>query len=208
MYNISSYFPISQGSKWIYSHRSGENTNKVTYLIDGTENFNGLEVPKKVQVDNPEEYFCTYVDPVFGVRDFKHHLGMNPGYLIYTPPTNIIPAKMDVGNIHYNTCHLFRHDNDGTITDEGEFYDTTIFEAVENVSVPAGKFDNCLKITLIRDDVFSDIVVNVKITEWLAKGVGIVKSHAKVNIYSPQGGEPFKADASDELLSFISILTP
>jgi len=107
---------------------------------------------------------------------------------------------MRVGDIHYNTSHLFRHNKDGTIKDEGSFYDTTILEAVEDVSVPAGKFDNCLKVTLIRDDVFSDLIVNVVLTEWLAKGVGIVKSHAKVNIYSPLGGEPFKVDASDELL--------
>jgi hypothetical protein len=37
------------------------------------------------------------------------------------------------------------------------------------------------------------------LTQWLARGVGIVKSNAKVNIYSPQGGEPFTVEASEEL---------
>ena len=95
--------------------------------------------------------------------------------------------------------HSFRHNQDGTIKDEGSFYDTTILEAVEDVVVPAGTFDRCLKVTLVRDDVFSDIVVNVVLTEWLAKGIGIVKSNAQVRIYSPQGGEPFQVEASDEL---------
>lgn len=200
MFNIHLYFPISNGNKWTYSHKVGENVKEVTYVIEGSENFNGLEVPKKIQADNPEEYFCTNVDPVLGVRDFKHHLGMDSSYLIYSPPTNVIPAKMNIGDIHYNTSHLFRHNEDGSIRDEGSFYDTTILEALEEVSVPAGKFSDCLRVTLIRDDVFSDLVVNVILTEWLAKGIGIVKSNAKVNIYSPLGGEPFKVEASDELM--------
>lgn len=75
--------------------------------------------------------------------------------------------------------NLFRFNYDGTLKDEGSFYDTTVFETVEAVTVPAGTFEKCLKLILIRDDVFSDIVINVILTEWIAHGVGIVKSSAK-----------------------------
>lgn len=200
VYTMTTYFPCSQGDRWTYSNKAGDKVKEVNYVIEGSETFNGIEVPKKVQVENTEEYFCTYVDPVLGIRDFKHHLGMAPEYLIYTPPTNVIPAKMKVGDIHYNTSHLFRHNHDGTIKGEGGFFDTTIFEAVEKVTVPAGTFENCPKVILIRDDVFSDMVVNVVFTQWLAKGVGIIKSKAKVMIYSPEGGEPFVVESSEELV--------
>ena len=203
VYTMTAYFPYFQSNKWTYSNKAGDEVKEVNYVIEGSETFSGIEVPKKVQVENTEEYFCTYVDPVLGVRDFKHHLGMAPEYLIYTPPTNVIPAKMRVGDTHYNTSHLFRHNNDGTIKDEGSFYDTTIFEAVERVTVPAGTFENCPKIVLIRDDVFSDLVVNVVFTQWLAKGVGIIKSNAKVMIYSPQGGDPFVVESSEDLVRAI-----
>ncbi|MBI5373975.1 MAG: hypothetical protein HZA77_00960 [Candidatus Schekmanbacteria bacterium] len=203
IYNMSSYFSILQGNRWTYFNKSDRGEKEVSYKIEGSEIFHGVEVPKKVQVDNEEEYFCTLVDPVYGVRDYKHHLGMAPNYLIYTPPTLVIPAKMRAGDIHYNTCHLFRHNSDGSMQDEGEFYDITVFDGVENVTVPAGKFDDCLKVTLTRDDVFSEIVINVVLTEWLAKGIGIVKSDARVNIYSPQGGEPFIMNSSDLLISAV-----
>jgi hypothetical protein len=199
VYPIPSYFSFSQGNQWTYSHKTGDKVGEVTYVIEGYETFHGIKIPKKVQADNPDEYFCTSADSVYGIRDFKHNLGMTQEYLIYTPPTNVLPAKMKAGDIHYNAAHLFRHNKDGTIKDEGSFYDTTILEAVEAVTVPAGRFEDCLKVTLIRDDVFSEIVVNVVLTQWLARGVGIVKSNAKVNIYSPQGGEPFTVEASEEL---------
>ena len=198
-YDIPLYFPFAQGNKWNYSHKSGDEIKEASYLIEGTETFHGIEVPKKVQVENREEFFCTYVDPVLGIRDFKHNIGMTSQYLIYTPPTNMLPAKMKVGDIHYNTSHLFRHNQAGEIEGEGSFYGTTILEAVENVTVPAGEFKNCLKIVLIKDDVFSDMVVNVVQTQWVARGIGTVKDSFKVNIYSPEGGDPFKVEASEEL---------
>jgi hypothetical protein len=198
-YDIPSYFPFFQGNKWTYSHKSGDEIKAVTYLIEGSETFHGIEVPKKVQVENREEFFCTYVDPVLGVRDFKHNIGMTSQYLVYTPPTNVIPAKMKAGDIHYNTSHLFRHNQDGVIDAEGSYYGTTILETVENVTVPAGEFKNCLKIVLIKDDVFSDMVVNVIQTQWVARRVGTVKDSVRVNIYSPEGGEPFQVEASEEL---------
>ena len=43
------------------------------------------------------------------------------------------------------------------------------------------------------------MVIKVVLTEWIAEGVGIVKSNAKVIIYSPEGGEPFIAGADEEL---------
>jgi hypothetical protein len=199
VYDIPLYFPFSQGDKWTYSHKAGGEVKEVSYLIEGSETFHGIKVPKKVQVENREEFFCTYVDPVLGIRDFKHNIGMTSQYLIYTPPTIVIPAKMKAGDIHYNTSHLFRHNQDGIIEAEGSFYATTILEAVENVTVPAGEFKNCLKIVLIKDDVFSDMVVNVVQTQWVAKKVGTVKDSVKVNIYSPEGGDPFKVEASEEL---------
>jgi len=199
VYDIPLYFPYSQGNKWTYTHKRGDEISEVNYSIEGTETFNGVEVPKRVQAENTEEYFCTLVDPVYGISDYKHHIGMAPEYLIYTPPANVIPAKMRVGDIHYNTSHLFRFNSDGTLKDEGSFYDTTVFETVESVTVPAGTFDKCLKLVLTKDDVFSDMVIKVVLTEWIAERLGIVKSNAKVIIYSPEGGEPFIAGADDEL---------
>lgn len=198
-YDMPLYFPYAQGNRWSYTHTRGDEISEVNYAIEGAENFHGVEVPKRVQIENTKEYFCTLVDSVYGISDYKHHIGMAPEYLIYTPPANVIPAKMGVGDIHYNTSHLFRFNSDGTLKDEGSFYDTTLFETIESVTVPAGTFDTCLKLILTRDDVFSDMVIKVMLTEWVAEGVGIVKSKAKVIIYSPEGGEPFIAEADDEL---------
>ncbi|RMF94275.1 MAG: hypothetical protein D6734_08235 [Candidatus Schekmanbacteria bacterium] len=201
IYDMTSFFPYNQGNRWSYKHISNGNESEVSYIIDGVETFFGVQVPKKVQEDNPDEYFCTLIDPIYGVRDFKHHIGMSPNFLVYTPPTIIIPAKMALGQIHYNTSHLFRHKYDGEIQDEGEFYDVTRFENIEDIETPAGIFKECPKLTLIRDDVFSDLVVNVIFTQWMAKDVGIVKLHSKVNIYSPQNPEPYIVESEDIITS-------
>ena len=198
-YNTPLYFPYAQGNKWTYAHQRSDESTEVTYVIEGAETFHGIEVPKKVQVENPEEYFCTSADPVYGIRDFKHHIGMAPEYLIYTPPAYVMPATMKPGDLHQSTSHLLRYNSDGTQKDTGSFYVTTFFEAVEEVSVPAGTFDSCLKLIITRDDVFSDMIINVVFNEWLAHGVGIVKNIARVTIYSPEGGDPFIAEAREEL---------
>ena len=115
IYDITSYYSHNQGNRWTYRHKAGVNESEVTHIIEGSETFSGVEVPKKVQADNPEEYFCTLIDPIYGIRDFKHHIGMSPNYLIYTPPTLIIPARMSPGEIHYNVSHLFRQNYEGKV---------------------------------------------------------------------------------------------
>jgi hypothetical protein len=71
---------------------------------------------------------------------------------------------------------------------------------MENINVPAGEFKDCLKITSVRDDVYPDLIVTVTQTQWLAKGVGIVKYSYAVKIYSPKGGAPFLVNGVNELV--------
>ena len=65
------------------------------------------------------------------------------------------------------------------------FMTTTVFERIEPVMVPAGKFDRCLKLVLTRDDVFSDMVIKVILTQWIAEGVGIGKKQCQSNHIQP-----------------------
>jgi hypothetical protein len=51
---------------------------------------------------------------------------------------------------------------------------TSRIDAVEDVSVPAGKFTRCLRLDLqIRDEKLGTVLARIQM--WLARGVGMVK---------------------------------
>ena len=202
-YDMVAFFPLSQGNRWCYAHTAMGSDSELTYVIEGCEHFNGLEVPRKYQEKNRDEYFCTQADPVYGIRDFKHHLGTAPMYLVYTPPAVMVPSKIKIGEVYTAASHLMRYNSNDSYLDQGSYYGTSYLEAIEDITVPAGTFLGCCKVIMTRVDVFSDLLVSVHMTEWLAKGVGTVKSSAKVTISSPEGGDPFQVESSDLLMSAV-----
>ncbi len=201
MVELWEYFPTGQKDRWTFLNRRGDEEKEVTYVIDGREKINGVDVPKRVQEDFPTEYFCTMAGSVYGVRDFKHSIGMTGDYMLYTPPTVVIPARMHVGNVHYNNASLLRYEGDGTFKAFGSFHSSTVLEARETVEVKAGRFDRCARLHIVRDDVFEDVVVTVVFKIWTVEHLGTIKSEAHVTIYSPASPEPFVVDSMEELVS-------
>jgi hypothetical protein len=85
--------------------------------------------------------------------------------MLYTPPLEY-PGKMTVGQSAEATLKMRRGDQ--------EFESTTKLEltAVEDVTVPKGTFEGCLKLVTTRSFGRGEMTS----TAWYAKGVGQVKT--------------------------------
>lgn len=161
---IADYFPIGQGDTWTY--RKIEDEELYWETISGIENINGVEAVKKIDEDGYElltnngiTYYKEYdSDDIAGC-------GWSQG--VFTPPITLCPAEVYIGAKYtFNVSE--------TYTDCTGFTDTATLsggmtvEGIEDVTVPAGTFKDCLKVKMKSG--------KKEFQNWLAKEVGIVKA--------------------------------
>lgn len=186
--NNDSYFPLTKGLKWQYDvaliTRDGLSNQKYMFNSLGEGKLNGEPVFLRESVDGTVSYYSN-------TGGGTHYLGhkdsqsLNPGFNEYKH--TILPDAISVD----------RKWEEETITrllQKTGPPQKTLFRIItkvplevkveslnETVIVPAGKFENCLKISK-TGSVYKDAgnyvgltVVSVKQSNWYAPGVGLVK---------------------------------
>ena len=159
---ISSYYPIKIGSKYSYNDSaSGEN-----FVLQFTEKVtaNG-HTAYKLQKLATTDYDVMSNDAsgiLLHARMFHGNLGtMNPG--VAFGPANVTLNAVQTTNPNFKNPAT----GNNTIW-------TTAFDAIEDVSVPAGKYPKCARLALsIKDEKLGTVLA--KINMWLAPNVGMVK---------------------------------
>jgi hypothetical protein len=119
----------------------------------------------------------------------------------YDPPLNYLAGEVSIGTKKTGSSTMKYTDSEGISEIEGTIFWETTVEGVEDVTVPAGTFENCLKIKIIYNMVSSDVsdTESGEITMWLAKGVGMVKqSHEETET---EDGDVETSTSTDELVS-------
>jgi len=162
-YDMAEYFPLNQGDEWIHFNNfpyDGRLPDKT--VIDGTELVNGVETINGYVMDSE------------GLKKYKQGA---PGdnYLIFDPPRIIFPAQFDVGETYLDSISAKAYSSDDTFIDLYTGNNIVILASVEDVTVPAGTFKDCLKIytyTTLLQDHFGGAIT----TEWYARNVGLIKS--------------------------------
>lgn len=166
-YDMVEYFPLNQGDEWIYiNNYFGDGQLPVKTVIEGTELVNGVETIKFGG--------SCYVMDSEGLKKYKQGV---PGdnYLIFDPPRIIFPAQFDVGETYLNSVSAKVYSSDDTLTDIYPGNDTVILGNVNDVTVPAGTFKDCLKI-YTYSSLFLEHYGGVIKTEWYARNIGLIKS--------------------------------
>ena len=159
-YNITEHFPLHEGNTWVYETPDGICTESVS----GTANVWGHVCARIVAAEDgaiqywqaqPEGlHFAGFYEPEEGTVTFDPALPIDNG--------------LDPGAAGGRTSPAYLQ----TVTPLGDAEFTYNFEGVETVSVPAGTFEDCMRMRLrIAIDAGSVDYFRV----WLAKGVGIVK---------------------------------
>lgn len=176
-YKIAEYYPLAQGDTWTY--RDTEN-GKITYrnlTVSDTETIGGVVTTKVVTSDGSYELYTVDSN---GVTFYKSYDVESGGWeqTVFTPPLNFLPAEVSVGTKKtFNSTMNFANS-------KGETWTTTIsgeviVAGVEDVTVLAGTFKGCLKITLKFSGTYPEGTFSHEETSWFAKGIGEVKDSSK-----------------------------
>jgi hypothetical protein len=197
-YHIVEYWPLGQGDTRIYGWNLslGKTYDGLyTQTVSGIETIDGVEAVKLQDSDG----FYRLMTNTNGLMRYKD--GFETEYQrIFTPPLKEYPANVSVGKQHTFHSEVTVTDPDGTYAESVSI--TNTLEGIEEVTVPAGTFPECLKFTWTWTYVSSDGSSTIcECTEWLAKDVGSVKYTEECQYTDPDGGEEESYTETTELVS-------
>jgi hypothetical protein len=184
-YNPAEYYPLNEGDQRTYLYTvdivGGPNDGMhisipIESFVFGKEVVNGMQTIKMGGVPPNDDYFCWRMD-LQGLKLCKLYLSMTKRYRIFEPPLVTFPSIFNVGDVYERSSSVSIHSDDDDIVVERLAGDTTLtFKSVEDVTVPAGTFEDCPKISLLGNyDKESGGTYESFYTTWYAKGVGMVK---------------------------------
>ena len=188
-FNLRDYIPLEK-SKYVTKYLvtfDGFQTEEVS-AVSGTEVVNGVRTYRLYHND-ANEYECLLWENN-GLKLYKHsstcsvYLDANGNigygaYTIYTDPLLAYPSTMDVGETSQSSGSYKGYKIQGDkYLGTGSYNYSVTLEAVENVEVPAGNFQDCLKFTQTYSwEAIPEIFYGSWTrTIWFAKNIGCVKS--------------------------------
>lgn len=173
-YDLKEYYPLNQADQWFYSKIEDGATYEQAISVEGTELVDGIEMIKILN-GNTEEFMAVDTD---GIKKYKEVYPEDNEYLVYEPALVIIPASMEIGESKSYPVTFSFYDTGGTLKNTLSGTADIKLEAAEDISVPAGEFTGCLKLSLIyrlNDPDNPNSSVKDEYNFWLAKGIGKVK---------------------------------
>jgi|GEM_PF-2122735 len=194
-YNMAEYFPLHQGDEWTYSTTVNGITTEGKAVVSGTEQVNGVETIKM-------GVHCVVMDSE-GLKTYKWERPEFGQVYIYDPPELTFPAHFSLGDVYQQSyknsiCSL----DGGTLLDTSTVSETVTLESVEDVTVPAGTFKDCLKVHYsITYQNSSGEYGELEDSNWFARNVGRIKVESDVLVYHPVVGE-LEFDVSVELIDY------
>ena len=188
-YNLKRYSPLKEGITWNYLQIYNDGSKNYEVLcIGGTEQVNGIVTIKEWGFDSGEIEYYDYIYECKawtgqGLTTYKS-VRSDGSYVNYDPPLTI-PHFASLGDTFEQNSTCTEYDPDGNVVSIWSYISQITLEAEEDVTVRAGHFSGCLKISVreLDEGEWSDI------TLWLAPRIGDVK-------------RVFAGKESRELLSF------
>lgn len=176
-YNLEEYYPLGEGNVWEYSVTDDEGSDRETTEIKGKEIIGGKEAVKMLF---PEE--GNYINLAFdseGVRIYKYFYKdderEDDKYIINNPPLVIMPNIKKGQTKDYSTAWA-KYNLSGEKEEEGTESRRITLESIETVEVPAGKFTDCFKFSVINNKKKPNGSYEKSDCDiWLAPGIGKVK---------------------------------
>lgn len=198
-FKASEYYPLYEGNTWVYRvDDSNQNSFIRKFQIRGRENTGGQDTWKVYF--SPEGYKCFTYDET-GIRKYKE---FDEGSSeIYDPPSNILPdLSFNVLKTFYSKYSKPDEFSQGSVIAEGriEFKIT----GVEDVTVKAGRFMDCIRVEYYDKWVESDGTFDITTsTAWFAKQVGIVKEISQLKKVDPRTKKTSRYLENAELIEVV-----
>jgi hypothetical protein len=171
-YNMADYFPLGLGDTWTYEEEFG---GFFTKTVSGTETINGTIAQK---MDEMGAAYTLFTNDSNGLRRYKTFTTEDGSWRmdIFDPSIIYSPAAFSVGNSQTFNSTVSYSDGEGLL-DSGTITGTSTVEGIETAVVPAGTFEDCLRVKITENYALSggSLSFTSDYTLWLAKGVGIVR---------------------------------
>ena len=190
-YNMAEYYPLCQGNEWTYASTFNGMPMTMKGVVNGTELVNGLNTTKLDFIGEDLSLIESHnlVMDVDGLEQYKHVRATNGTYNTHPidEPWIMFPNPFDLGEAYQGTYSYSVYSlDDDTLLRTGTGSQTTTLESVEDVSVPFGTFNDCLKVfTSVSWDASDGSFGETEETFWYAHNVGPIKTNFTFNIHSP-----------------------
>lgn len=160
------FFPMKLNDTWWL--KDANTAEEFTLQIVGDVPVNGVKAPKmkRSRANGAEEWDAMTNNAAKGIDLHVRFIRGNNAVL--TPPVHFADATTDAGKI-YTTVPAFPNPATGNKTTW-----TVTVVGFENVTVPAGTFNGCMKVNMLIKDQGLGTVLS-KIDLWVAPKVGFVK---------------------------------
>lgn len=212
-FDMAEYQPLGEGDTWI---------NLVTLTVTGNVEeagtfgpyvskavVTGAEMVNSIETMHVEygpvfstipSYNCVVMDAE-GSKLYKEFLPALGVYKIYDIPCVYWPAQFDLGESHEGVFSKTIYNvADDTLNSIATGNNSAVLESVEDVTVPAGTFSDCLKIySSFTEQTDSGWTISGDTTSLLCQNVGSIKSSSTTYFRHPEE-EDFTTVQTIELL--------
>lgn len=168
-FDTSAYWLLKQGSTWTYLLSAG---GTLVLTANGTETVCGLPCIRLDASDGSQTFWINDDTGIFMSR----YVFPDGIYNEWCPPMKIAPAQVYLGSQSLNTFEGVMGSPTGVFGTMDGWSQFTV-KAVEDVTVPAGTFTNCLHATFMfsyNESASGGFGFRVEET-WFAKDIGMVK---------------------------------
>ena len=167
------FYPDDIGNTWVLHSTDGPDVRTVT--IKGPDDLNGQQVKRIEDGTNPDSLSQYFVKPDSdGLKLYRAVVSLpivGEVTLDYSPPQIFLPIPIALG-----TTWTLESEVNTPLTGEIGINIRAEVVGIEDVTVPVGTFEDCLKIA--QDTAARLGIIELKFTNtmWLAPDVGLVKS--------------------------------
>jgi hypothetical protein len=155
--NVRDYMRLDQGDWWVYT----DGYNKVGMEVEGFKKINGINIPitRVVAGDQIAEVYQKFTDEVF-LSIYGNCLKMNDKEyeFIFRPPIVMGDDRLGLNRTYPN----YPTEINSGVRVKVDY----VWEGIDGVTVPYGRFDDCWKVEEKSED--------NSIDRWFARGVGQV----------------------------------
>jgi hypothetical protein len=201
-YTTSEYYPLNQEDTWTTKSIRQEEGNTqeeiITQYISGTEKIKAVFAVKRMEGDAGSYDLITNSN---GIQFYKSYtISDGESTDLYSPAVMYAPPRISVGKRHSFKSTITHKESSGLKLTE-KLTGEMVVEGIEDVTVPAGTFEDCFRIRMTRNLIVPKVNYSgySQYTLWLAKGVGRIK---EVGIITGNaGGDISTEEYTDELIS-------
>lgn len=177
-YKIAEYIPLGQGDTWTYRGIEDGEIRYGNLAISGTETIGGVVAVKEMEPDGGYALFTVDSNGWTWYKSYEVLPGGGWEQEVAVQPCNLLPAEVSVGTKKTASCTINYTNSTGKSETWASVGEYTVV-GIEDVTVLAGTFKGCFKITSKSSTTTPGGISSEEGTYWFCKDIRSVKELEK-----------------------------